>query len=355
MSSPAWNRQHPVTAPDPEPTLTARPAFTRPGSWGRLVGAACLVGATVATLAAGPALPTWIIALGRQASLTGDDTARWLAAGWATLGVMAAISPRFAPVPIFLGGISLAFVGLATLSGALAPAARAAGQSGMGVAIGLSATAIGFLLVGVLGPSGERSTPTARRGVSTAWHVLATIALLAGLMIWMPRAPLRTTSPMITVRDFTAPDSTAPKNSVEFVSFEFDRWEGQSIEAVGLFEYVPALRELLAHTAPSGRVYLVFYNPRCSHCHQLFREHFSGHLDAPVIAIEVPPPPGGVLVETDEPTEIDCPECHRIALPATYAWGVTPPAVVRLDSGLITCASESASFTPKDCVDGHAH
>jgi hypothetical protein len=343
-----------VTASDTERTKPARSASTAPGSWVRFVGAVCLLGAAAATLAAGPALPTWIIALGRQSSLTGDDTARWLAAGWATLGVMVALSPRFAPGPIFIGGVSLAFIGLATLSGALAPATRAAGQSSIGVVIGLAVTAVGLLLVGVIGPHAGRSTSPVRRGVSTAWHVLATIALLAGLLIWMPQAPMRTTAPMITVRDFSAPDSTAPRNTVEFVSFEFDRWEGQSIEAVGLFEYMPALRELLAGVAPSGRVYLVFYNPRCGHCHDLFREHFSGHLDAPVIAIEVPPPPGGTLVETDEPTAIDCPECHRIALPATYAWGVTPPAVVRLDSGIITCASESTSFTPKGCVDEHA-
>lgn len=310
----------------------------------RFLGAAILLAGAGAALSIGPLLPAWLRALGGEVGLSPDGTIRWTAALLGTVGVAAVFRPRSAAVLLGLGGAFLAFAGLATISGSLG-AASAARTSGL--LLGTLVAATGAALLFALSPRahGHHQRP-GRRGLSPAWDALGSMVLLGLLATALGRAPIRTASPLITVSDFGTPDATVGAN---LVNFEFDRWEGQSIRTVGLDRYLPEFLPTLDAVAPAGDAYLVFYNPRCSHCHELFREHFAGALDIPVIAIEIPPPPGGTLVETDEPTEIECPDCRFLALPATMAWGVTPPAVVRIEGGVVRCAVEANAFETKDC------
>jgi hypothetical protein len=310
----------------------------------RIIGAMCLLGVALGALASGPAMPAWILSVGLRGNLTADDTVRWIAAGLVTLAVMTLLSRQLAGLALFLGGAGLSFAGIATISGALS--ARAAEPQSFlpGIVIGVIALAAGVLTLMVLAPR-ARHVGGHRRGPSLAWPILGGMAVLAASLAGMPSVPMRTTKPLISVSSFHTPRATS-----EMVSFEFERWEGLPLAATGLDQYLPELPSLIDRIAPDGRVFLVFYNPRCSHCHELFREHFAGDLAIPVIAIEIPPPPDATLVESDEPTEIECPECQRLMLPPTKTWGLTPPAVVRIESGIITCASESNALSPRDCV-----
>jgi hypothetical protein len=318
--------------------------------WSRIVGFLVLAGTAIAALNSGTTFPKWLIGLGSQCGLSGDDTARWVAAIFGALSLTTALSSRLGRVALFSGGALLSFGGLATLSGALSTAnGPDRTQVLFGSTLtGVSALALGlvvlFVLVSRLGP--RRSTT---RGLSPGWHVTAALAIFTALLMWMPSLPVRATMPLMTIRDFDTPNASA-----EFIAFELDRWEGQPLDATGLYAYVP---ELAAHIG-RGTVYVVFYNVRCSHCHELFQTHFSSSSEASttvaVIAIEIPTPPGGTVVESDEPADIECPDCVRLALPTGYAWGVTPPAVLRIEDGIVRCASEANAFTKKDCLGGTA-
>lgn len=349
--------------------MNATHAATQPRTplaWAaRLGGAALLVALGAAVLAVGPALPPWVKALGAKLSLTGDDTIRWIAAAAIGAGLLTWWSGRLAGTLLSLAGAACAFAGIATLSGAFAAtpagAKAAAGPSpSTSIAIAAALLVLGLPLVWLLAPRAA-GAPTSRRGASTAWHLLAGMAVLGATLAFAPRLPMRTTAPLFTVTDFPTASSGAGAHAAtgsdagaDMITFEFERWEGRPIAEIGLDAWLPTLLPTIADVAPDGNVFLVFYNPRCSHCHELFREHFAGALDTPVIAIEIPPPPGGEVVETDEPTEIECPLCRRLTLPDTKAWGVTPPAVVRIDAGIVACASESNSFHPKDCIGSPA-
>ncbi len=316
------------------PSSTAVPARRMPGS--RLIGGV-LIGALAAVpFQAGPALPAWIVRLGESTGVGGDHAARWLAAFLATTALLALLWPATASLALTLGGVALAFCGVATLAGGGSSVTLAVAAVALVVGIGCSTW-----LAGQVGPR-----PGGRRGASVAWHLLVSIALFGTLLNIAARIPVRATVPLITSRAFGPHNAAVPASAVQMINFELDQWEGRSLAETGLYSYLPQLTSLVG----DGTVFIVFYNPRCSHCHELFEKHFAGHLDATVIAIEIPPAPGATLVESDEPTDITCPECQRLTLPTTHAWGVTPPAVVRVESGIVRCASEANALTGKNCI-----
>lgn len=283
-------------------------------------------------------MPTWLIRLGEGAGLGGDHTARWLAATLGTAAIMALLWPAVSAMALTLGGIVLAFCGVATLAGG-------GSASAMTLAAALVALIVGVACATWLAAQ-ARPRSTGRRGASVAWHLLGSIALFGALLNVAARIPVRATVPLMTARAFDPHNAAVPANSVQMINFEFDQWEGRALAETGLYGYLPQLTTLVG----DGTVFIVFYNPRCNHCHELFEKHFAGHLDATVIAIEIPPPPGGTVVDNDEPSDIQCPECQRLTLPATHAWGVTPPAVVRVENGIVRCASEANALTGKDCI-----
>lgn len=329
----------------PATSPSTRTAWLTPTA-ARLVGGTLLALAAVVPLRAGSSLPPWLPRLGDVAGIGGEHAARWMTAALATTALTALfwptmLGPATAGTAIAVGGVLLAFAGIATVGAASAVSAAT-------LIGGLLAGAVGGLcvlwLAGAATPS--RDPSQAPRGASPAWQVLGAMALFALALGVAARVPVRPTEALVSVSSFETHNPAAPNESVEMISFEFDAWVGRPLADTGLYGYLPELAALVRE----GTVFLVFYNPRCGHCHELFEAHFAGSLTLPVIAIEIPPPPGGTLVETDEPTEIQCPECQRLSLPTTNAWGVTPPAVVRIEDGIVRCAGEANALTPTDCI-----
>jgi hypothetical protein len=321
----------------------------------RLVAALLLCALAILPLRAGTALPPWIIRLGDMAGLDGDHAARWLAALFASCGLLAALWPAAAPRAIAIGGALAVLAGLASIGGA----AALAGTSSIAAAVlvaSIVVTAVGLGCAGWLAP--RAAAPSRSRGASVAWQLLGGITALTFTLGLAAAVPVRSTRPLMTATLFDSggtpadPSASAGGGATagapvpQMITFELDAWEGRSLAETGLYAYLPELAALVR----DGTVFLIFYNPRCGQCHELFEAYFTGALTEPVIAIEIPPPPGVPMAESDQPVDINCPECQRLSLPPTHMWGVTPPAVVRVHDGMVECAVEANAFEGRDCI-----
>ena len=119
-----------------------------------------------------------------------------------------------------------------------------------------------------------------------------------------------------------------------------DEWRGAPRITDMIDRYIAEHLPKLVAAIGNGNAWIVFYNPRCGHCHDLFRTHFAQPSDIPIYAIEVPPSPDAELLESDQPEAIDCPSCQHEMLPLGRGWLVTPPTVVRVEHGIVRCVAE---------------
>lgn len=299
-------------------------------AWASRAAAPAVLAATAAAiLASGDFAPRWSRGF---ASLVGlpELAALRLIAGCLFAAGLGALAVRRWSRGLALCGLCLAtLLALATISASL---------RGPFVTLGV---AIAFALVaGLTFLTVARQSPDAYdNGPSDAWRVLGVLALATIALGGAAALPARERTP-------TARPHAKVSGSGEAVDLMINRWEGRRLEEVGLFEHLPALKPLVG----KGITYLIFYNPRCGHCHQLFEEHFAHHVDAKVIAIKIPVTERDDLLPTDQPEDIDCPECTRLTLPAGVLWVITPPTVIRVEDGVVRCASEPPS--KKNCIDG---
>lgn len=121
----------------------------------------------------------------------------------------------------------------------------------------------------------------------------------------------------------------------EPIELDTAQWVGHSLPDTGLSRHLPVLTALTLE----GDSIIVLYNPRCSHCHELFQEHLGPERTERIVAIEVPPPKALVEAAGDGVEELDCKHCSRVALPAGPMWLVEIPTVVRLRNGVVTCVA----------------
>ncbi len=326
----------------------------------RIVAAALLATLAFLPLRAGTALPPWIIRLGDIGGMDGDHAARWVSAIFAATALLALLWPAIAPRAIAAGGGLAILAGLASIGGAAALAGTSSAAAAVLVA-SIVVCAVGVGCVVWLAP--RACAPTARRGTSVAWHLLGGIAALTLTLGLAAEVPVRSTRALMSATAFEqspapqgqgdgagtkaeTPTGAGSSGGAQMITFELEAWEGRSLAETGLYAFLPELAALVRE----GTVYLVFYNPRCGQCHELFEAYFTGPLDDPVIAIEIPPPPGVIMAASDQPVDINCPNCQRLRLPETHAWGVTPPAVVRIHDGEVECAVEANAFEGRDCI-----
>lgn len=121
----------------------------------------------------------------------------------------------------------------------------------------------------------------------------------------------------------------------EPIELDTANWVGQTIPGTGIAKHVPLLT---AETMEDDAI-IVFFNPHCSACHQLFLEHLNADRPEKIIAVEVPPAKAQETAAGDGHDDIDCPHCTRHALPAGPMWLVEIPTVVRVENGVVTCVA----------------
>jgi len=293
----------------------------------RAVTAFACAAAASALLAAGSLAPVWITRLGAEFNLDAERSLRFAAGVLLAAAIGAIVMRRTARIALGVGCALLFFSGLATLSGLSAHRWPT-----------LVAGAAAAIVACVIAPSIMLRCAPARSRVSLAWPILGGLAVVTASLALTARAPMRSATVRPLITETTNEFATAPS-----INFDLPAWEHRPLAETGLFEHLPELAPL----TQGPLTYVVFYNSHCGHCHDLFHEFFSGALLQPVIAVELPPAPGAVMAETDQPEAIDCPECRRLSLPVGKLWSVTPPAILRVEYGIVTCAREGKAT---DCL-----
>jgi hypothetical protein len=60
-----------------------------------------------------------------------------------------------------------------------------------------------------------------------------------------------------------------------------------------------------------------------------------------VIAVRVPHAPGEEVLKSDQPEDVECEGCDRLTLPDGKRWIVTPPTIMKVEGGTITCVTSA--------------
>ncbi len=189
-----------------------------------------------------------------------------------------------------------------------------------------------------------------RRSGSEGWRLgVVAIAVVAGVGIAFGRP-----QPVITIQvddaDLAGSDPTTEEVGVEtaaeppgwgdiptevepFYAPEFAGWVGRPLSA-------DPLARLISRPLPpgidTGRCHVVFHRADCEHCHRLLEDHFSGPLDVPVLAVEVPDTdPGSAL-------PMPCEDCLLHALPEGPTYVFATPVLLTVEDGVVVAVCENA-------------
>lgn len=284
----------------------------------RAIVAAAAAGAALYHLTGGEAsIPLWIWKLGARAEIDGFTTVRLLAAFEMTIALVVLLSSRLAKPVAFLALATLAFGSIAELSARWGAGSAVTGFIGPFAAL---------VVAGALLASRARWAPPA--DVSRPAPIgVGSVLVAVGLLFFSLGAAAR-----LPVADQPRRDvAQADASNVRFATP--DRWVGRTLPDTGLSAILPTLT---SETLEGDHI-LAFYSTRCGLCHDLFRNYFGVGPNPMVIAIEVPPQTDVDLLESDQPEEIECPGCRRMALPSGPTYFQHLPLVVMVKDGRVTC------------------
>ena len=165
--------------------------------------------------------------------------------------------------------------------------------------------------------------------LSIQWQAIGALAVAVISSIIAIQVPMR-------LVDESIRGTFRPKRPLEVVELDFANGVGKPFADSGIRSHMPKL----VAAALDGRSYVIFYNPRCGSCHDLFREHFQQTVDGKILAVRIPAAPDELLLPSDQPDEVECPQCTFYELPGDRVWQLeprVPPIVVVVDDGIVTC------------------
>ncbi len=273
-------------------------------------------------------LPTWLWKLAVRANVDGITAVRLLAAFDAALALVILASPRLARPTATLAVLLLAFSAVAEISALVSDRATASA---------FATPILALAGAGVLGAAISRlaprpSTPRAI-GPGTILGPLAALLFTLGAAARLPVAD----------RPRQIPAAWAAASS-EVLFSDLPRLVGRTPAEAGLSRYQPQLTALTLE----GRSVVVFYNPHCGDCSELFRAAFSGDAHPEVIAVEVPPPAAVLAAVGEAPADVECPECRRLTLQSGPQYFAKLPVVMVIENGKIRCVEQK---NPERCLD----
>ena len=289
-----------------------------------VVPAALVACATIEFVAGGNALPQWTVNVATKTGIGPDGMLRGLIALQVTGAAFALIFARLRTPIAWLAFVAFSFSGLAELSALV----NAPGDRMLPPTVWIApfvALAVGVAGVAILTKLPPAPRPAARP--IGAWQVFVALFVAAGAVGIAGRATL-------------APRSagTAPMpGSVETVMLNIDEWVGHTIPETGLGKHLP----LLTAAALEGTKWIVFYQPSCGRCHEVFRTYFKGPQGNSVIGVAVPHAPDADVLPSDQPADVECEQCIRMSLPEGKRWIVTTPTIVKVEGGRITCVTNN--------------
>ncbi len=262
-------------------------------------------------------LPFWIEGLSSRLEVSPEAALRVLIGLQLTFAATAILLRRWSRQISLLAAMLLAFAAVAELSALAGRGIEAARFLPAGVLL----AACGLLLP----PLARRSPPVAASG-SPAWRIVALVAIATTSVATAARIPIAPTIP--TLGSFSG----------EIVELAVEDWVGKTIPETGLGARVPRLTALTVE----GRSAVVLYNPHCGACHEFFEAWFADPRPFRVIALEVPPEAGAVVIDSDQPDDIACASCERLSLPTGPLWLVKPPVLVLVEDGRVQCVAWEA-------------
>lgn len=165
-----------------------------------------------------------------------------------------------------------------------------------------------------------------RRGLSPAWTAL--LAIAAATIAARFSAGMAFQPPL---------QSEAEKKArVNAIDLDLKPYIGRAVADTPIATYLPRVAADLGQTT----TFIVFYNPHCDACHNLFEAYFSQPRLERVIAVEIPPAADAILVDVDHHGPIQCPSCEFETLAPGPLWLVAPPMTVKVEAGVITCVAD---------------
>jgi hypothetical protein len=294
-----------------------------------VVVSCCLAGAAMAQLRLGaestPAPVRELIALGFGYET--ETSARLIVAAEFALAASVALVGR-----------SVLTVGVAVLAAFVSLACLSAGFRNGSVWVPTIALGgfVGLALLAARGArdSAEGAAVRSRRGLSPAWSLIGAIAIAT----LVARVGATT--------DFHRESETEAAAKARAMSIDLDMkpFVGTALSESPIGTYMPSL----AARVGQETAFIVFYNPNCDACHNLFEASFAEPRMELVFAVEIPPPPGAVIAAHDGLGPIQCPGCSFESLPPGPIWLVAPPMTVKVERGVITCVADRFGG---DCIN----
>jgi hypothetical protein len=121
------------------------------------------------------------------------------------------------------------------------------------------------------------------------------------------------------------------------IDLAFESWKGRTFADAGVARHLP---RLTAETL-EGDAIVVFYNPKCGQCHEVFDRWLAAGRSEKIIAVMVPAAEGATEAAGDgDIGDITCPSCVRLELPKGPTWLITTPSVAVLKDGVIRCTAD---------------
>lgn len=327
MSTPA-NR-----TPASSKAIGATPSARRPIAPTVLLRAlipAAALGAAIAHMAGGEAsLPLWAWKLAVRLDMDGDTAVRLLASAEATIAIIIACSSRLARPTAVLAIALLAFAAVAEVSALISISASPADFAVPVVTLAFAGALA--IAMGRWVPPRDASSASSI-GVGSVLAALAALTFSLGAMARLP------------VSDRPKPIPAAMEDSSGIRFRDLDALVGKTLPDAGIAAHQPMLTAMTLE----GRHILVFYNPHCGECREVFEVFFGGRPHPEVIAVEVPLPKGAIVAPGDPAFVPDCPECRHTKLAPGPAYFRRTPVVMVVQDGRITCVE---SVDPQRCID----
>lgn len=185
-----------------------------------------------------------------------------------------------------------------------------------------------------------------RRAPSLRWQahlgagrvVVAGVATLAVFAIAFAVHPAA--APTVAAHDdvASATAAAAPLPAAGYYSPDLQSWVGQRFADLDVASWIRGLPDDL----DDGLHYVLFYRKDCEHCHELMEVFFADDLTIPTTAVAVPERAGFPDVALPFP----CGQCGLAELPTGIDWFLQTPVLVRLNQGVVECASATSAADP---------
>jgi len=287
------------------------------------VGVACLLFAAAMFQWNGGTswLPTWLANMGLRFGLDGADSLRVLIGLELTGAGLCLGLRRIGAKVAWACALAAAFVSLAELAALNAPGAVAAGAGAWAMLMPAIVLAVAVLFL-VAKPSPSAAAP------QSALSVVVTSILAFTFMMGM--------ATRLSIENTVKTEALA-NQGVKAVDLAFESWKGRTFADAGVAKHLP---RLTAETL-EGQAIVVFYNPKCGQCHEVFDRWLASGRSEKIIAVMVPAAEGAIEAAGDgDIGDINCPDCIRLELPTGPTWLITTPSVAVLSEGVIRCAAD---------------